>query len=545
MGEVTDPARLCDLFLRRSTLQDDKTTLKAHESDLRQRAEREGLTVRKVWQEELSAFKAGVIREEFDAAISAVLAGEVRHLLVWKLDRLSRKGMGQVGQVLDQFEANDARLLAHMDGLDSSIPQHRGLFAWLAEQARSESYNTSMRTRRTKAEKKMTGEWPGGQPPYGLRVRKGKKATERHPREYETARRIADALLRNEAAGVIAQALNSDGLKTRRGGKWRSSTITQLAHSPAWAGLMPVHERYTDISGRERWRATDEPMIGADGQPVRVGEGVITTGERIRILTGLRSRTSDSLAAGRRGKPAAQSLLSGLLKCGRCGGNMTKSGKQYRCYRRVNMGKSACQGMTVLVKDADAALSVAFISRASNLPYDHEAFQALALRWLAYDKPEESTRRTELALAVDEAQARLDSLDDAYYVQGRFKGAKGENRYEQMREAIESQLAPMTAELTRVTESLDPEILHDVDVLHQAWISADLERARMLLRIVLHSVTLLPPPGQGKTSSKWELYSRCCFHWVGEKPQPLKIDNRRLTDTVWYDPEPAAWHPNI
>ncbi|MGP3944903.1 recombinase family protein [Streptomyces sp. 6N106] len=189
------------------------------------RLKREGLTVREVWKEELSAFKAGVVREEFDSAIAAVLAGEVRHLLVWKLDRLSRRGMGQVGQVLDQFEAAGARLVAHVDGLDSSVPQHRGLFAWLAEQARSESFNTSTRTRRTKAR----------------------------------------------------------------------------------AGLMPVHERYTDRAGRERWRATGEPFIGPDSKPLRIGEGVVTADERARILAGLRSRTSESLATGRRGKPRAQS----------------------------------------------------------------------------------------------------------------------------------------------------------------------------------------------------------------------------------------------
>ncbi|MFJ7592119.1 recombinase family protein [Streptomyces sp. NPDC097617] len=151
MGIPTDPAKLCDLYLRRSTLQDNKDTLKAHERDLRERAQREGLTVREVWTDEASAFKAGVTREKFDKAIAAVVAGEVRHLLGWKLDRLSRGGMRQVGDVLDTFESRNARLVAHMDGLDSSVPQHRGLFAWLAEQARAESYNTSVRTRTTKA----------------------------------------------------------------------------------------------------------------------------------------------------------------------------------------------------------------------------------------------------------------------------------------------------------------------------------------------------------------------------------------------------------
>ncbi|MFG2954392.1 recombinase family protein [Streptomyces sp. NPDC048291] len=535
MGAITDPAKLCDLYLRRSNWQDDKTTLKKHERDLRERAAREGLTVRKVWLEEISAFKAGLTREEFDKAIAAVAADEVRHLLVWKLDRLSRQGMGQVGNVLDQFERIGARLIAHIDGLDSSVPQHRGLFAWLAEQARSESYNTSTRTRSTKAEKKLTGAWPGGQPPYGLRVRK--KRTQRNPKEFETARRIADALLNNDSAQSIADELNADGLRTRRGGMWRSSTITQLTHSPAWAGLMPVHERYVDDAGRERWRLTGEPLMGEDGKPIRIGEGVVTVGERARILAGLRSRTSESFATGRRGKPGANSLLSSFAKCGRCGGNMTKSGQQYRCYRRVNLGKSACKGMTVLVKDLDRAISAAFMARVRSLDGEHELFKELATRWLAYDDPETEARRVELIATVADAQSRLDKLDDAYYVQGRFKGAEGEHRYLKMREAIEGQLRSASTELAEIKAAIDLSILQDAERLRSAWIAADQEKARMLLRVVLHSFTVLPPRGQGCKRSWLKLLADCCFHWVGEKQQPLMRDAGRLNGVIVFEEE--------
>ncbi|HET6858366.1 MAG TPA: zinc ribbon domain-containing protein [Streptomyces sp.] len=104
-------------------------------------------------------------------------------------------------------------------------------------------------------------------------------------------------------------------------------------------------------------------------------------------------------------------MLSGLLKCGRCGGNMTKGGPQYRCYRRINLGRSACQGMTVLVKDADSVLSAAFMARVTSFTESHEVFQELARRWLAYENPEADARRTELVLALDNARARLDSLD--------------------------------------------------------------------------------------------------------------------------------------
>lgn len=535
MATDLDPSKLCDLYLRRSKLQDDKTTLRKHEKDLRAWADRAGLSVRKIWLEEVSAFKAGVVREEFDKALAAVAAGEVKTLLVWKLDRLSRRGMGQVGFVLDKFEAISARLVAFIDGLDSSISQHRGLFAWLAEQARSESYNISVRTTSTKAEKKLSGRWPGGQAPYGLRVKGGR--TKHNKKEYLNARLIATSLLDGMATGPLAEKMNSMEVKTRRGAQWRSSSITQLVRSPAFAGLMPVFERYIDTSGRDRWRPTNEPLLNAKGKPVRVGKGVVTPAERLLILAKLRSRTSESLASGRRGKPAAQSLLSSYAKCGRCGGPMTKSGQQYRCYKRVNMGKSVCQGMTVLVKDADSVVEAAFMARVSTFTSESEIYRALALRWLAYDNPEANARREELITAADDASTRLERLDGAYFVKGQFKDPKGDERYAQMRGSIETQLAAIKMELDEISKNVNLSVLRDPQRIKQEWTSADLNQARQLLGIVMHSVTILPPRGQGCKRSWFELYSDLCFHWVGEKQQPLRRGMQDVNGVTPFLPE--------
>nr|WP_281277967.1 zinc ribbon domain-containing protein [Streptomyces globosus] len=210
--------------------------------------------------------------------------------------------------------------------------------------------------------------------------------------------------------------------------------------------------------------------------------------------------------------------MSGLLKCGRCGGNMVKGGPSYRCYRRINLGKSTCQGMSVLVNAADDAITHAFISRVSTLPDDDGLLVDLAIRWLAVEDPEKDVRRTELTLAVDDARARLDSLDEAHFVQGRFKGPKGQQRYDQLRDAITAQLDSLEAELAELTRAIDITILRDGEMLHQAWMAADQERARMLLRVVLHSVALLPSRGQG---CKDPVLTRFRFHWVGEDPQPV------------------------
>lgn len=108
-----------DLYLRLSVDREGKDSLERQESDLREWAARSGLTVRRVWRDAgKSGFKKEVVRAEFDGAIRALANGEVGTLAVWKLDRLSRRGAGQVGLVLDQIEDAGGRIFFLQDGLE-------------------------------------------------------------------------------------------------------------------------------------------------------------------------------------------------------------------------------------------------------------------------------------------------------------------------------------------------------------------------------------------------------------------------------------------
>lgn len=55
----------------------------------------------------------------FEAAARAVITGAVRTLIVWNLDRPSRKGTAEVGPLLDEFDKVGGRLISVMDELDS------------------------------------------------------------------------------------------------------------------------------------------------------------------------------------------------------------------------------------------------------------------------------------------------------------------------------------------------------------------------------------------------------------------------------------------
>jgi DNA invertase Pin-like site-specific DNA recombinase len=78
-------------------------------------------------------------RRGLDDALSLLLACRIKTLYVAKLDRLTRRGMGHVGLILDELEKVGGRIVFVADGLDTSKPGVRLIIAILAEQARAES----------------------------------------------------------------------------------------------------------------------------------------------------------------------------------------------------------------------------------------------------------------------------------------------------------------------------------------------------------------------------------------------------------------------
>jgi DNA invertase Pin-like site-specific DNA recombinase len=164
----TDPANLVEIYLRRSRQKDDKGMLAEGERDVRAWAAREGLTVHAVHVEEVSASKRHVKRPKYERACANVLAGKARTLAVWRVDRASRLGAGDADKLTEELSAVGARMVAVGQGLDSS--RDRMPFVILAELARAEAENISVRTTVGHRAAKRAGKWPGGRAPYGLRI---------------------------------------------------------------------------------------------------------------------------------------------------------------------------------------------------------------------------------------------------------------------------------------------------------------------------------------------------------------------------------------
>ncbi|MFZ4300991.1 recombinase family protein [Streptomyces cinereoruber] len=496
-GPVTgDPADLAEMYVRRSKKKDTLSALREQVRRMCWHAGQESKRIRHVWFEQKSASKAYVRREEFEKATAAITnAGLSKTLYVFKTSRLSRRGMGQVGLLLDKFEERQARIYVVAENIDSR--RSRMVLAILSEQAREQAADISEFTKIGVDGNKADGRWTGGVTPFGLYSPKGSGKLKHHPTEYPIARRIAEYLLDRMTPGWIANKLNSEEILTRHGKKWTGPGIVSLAHSVAWAGLVVKREKMLDDNGNDtgKYHRGGTPLLDKTGNPISCGEGVITFAEHVKINSILASRAQAGTSIGdrTRGKREIVALLSNTLRCGLCNGPTANGGPNYRCYARQVEGPSSCTGVSTDRKRADDAVTAMWFSHILSLPPKSPTLLAIAKEWLAYNDPDKEARKAHVSAALESAVGREMKLEKEFFVLGRMD----EQKYDRLREQVAAQITELKAELADLSQEADLTPLMDPLSLAELWEGTGVGGQRALLKAALKGVTLAPAKYRG------------------------------------------------
>ncbi len=503
---------LVDLYLRLSIDREGKDSIERQEADLREWAAREGLTVRRVWADAgKSGYKRDVKRPDFDAAVAALKAGEVSTLGVWKLDRLSRRGAGQVGLVLDDVEHVGGRLVFLKDSLDSSVPGHRMVIVMVSEQARAESANTSLRVRAKKDDSRKRGHYLGGSAPFGYVVGDARKLRP-HDAEAPLIREVVDRVLAGETLLAVCRDWNARGVPTRRGGsQWRPSTLSAALRSPALAGLMP-EKRIDEASGK--WSTSTAPWRDPDtGEVVSLMadgvEPIVSESERVRLLEVMDGRLR---RYGRGMRPVKQpaSLLGGLLVCASCKRSANTFGNSYRCRRWHTDGNDCEHPLNVSIATIEPVVRRAWAYGLAALEPDSPVLAAVADHWLAKFDPAPLEERRDLVARLEEARARLASADDDHYVRGTLDA----DRHARVTGGLDERIAGLTARLRELPEPrADLGALLEPEVSLPAIEAASVTEARTLLRLAIRRIEVTAAPKQG---ARFVPHERMRIRWVGE-----------------------------
>ena len=161
--------------------------------------------------------------------LAAIDAGEVDAVVIYKLDRLSRKQRDTMTIIEDIFLAHDITLLSLNETLDTSTPWGRAMIGILSSFNQMESENIQVRTAMGREAKAEQGGYAGGKPPIGYRAENGKLVVV--PEEAEIVREVFAMRKEGYTLMAIADELNAMGYRTKRGLPFRHSAVQTILNN--------------------------------------------------------------------------------------------------------------------------------------------------------------------------------------------------------------------------------------------------------------------------------------------------------------------------
>lgn len=177
--------------------------------------------------------------------LSAIRNNEIEAVVIYKLDRLSRKQRDTMTIIEDIFLKNDIALVSLNETLDTTTPWGRAMIGILSSFNQMESENIQMRTEMGRKAKATNGGYAGGKPPIGYKAVDGELVIV--PDEAEIVRLVFK--LRSEGFTLkgIAQELNERGYRTKKGGEFLHSAIqTILANEETYRGKYRYGDKSTE-----------------------------------------------------------------------------------------------------------------------------------------------------------------------------------------------------------------------------------------------------------------------------------------------------------
>ncbi len=451
---MTTQTRTCNvgIYVRISDDRDGtQTATKRQLEDCRRFAASKGWHVADVFEDvDTSAYQRTSKRPEFERMMGALREGAIDGVLVWKIDRLSRRQRDLV-RVDEQCEESGGFIATVSEQLDTRQPAGRFVAELLVSQARMESANTSLRVARAHESMAKNGQPVlGGTRAFGY----NKDRSEIIPEEAELIREAARRVMAGEGLRGVCMDWQARGVVTPTGKVWKQPPLRRLLMSAT-------------ISGQRDYQGSLTPGIWP---------AIVTPAETAQ----LRRILSDPARRRNKGNARSYLLSGGLLRCGRCGEPLVARPRQdgvrrYVCARQP--GLANCGKMARLAEPVEDVVTEA-------------VFQALEGADLAaYIRRDDREADAALWDAVAADEAALEDLARDYYAEK----AISRPEFFAARDVLEERLERNRAAMARSSRSdvLNVVIGSGID-LRKMWTERSLDWRRAVIAAIIDHVVIEP-----------------------------------------------------
>ena len=320
---------------------------------------------------------ANIKRPEFQRLLNHIKRNKISVLICYRLDRISRN-VADFSSILELLQSHNVAFISIKEQFDTSTPIGKAMVYIASVFAQLERDTIAERIRDNMLELSKTGRWLGGQLPLGF---KGEKITyidyefkERSmhklspiSKEISIVKQIFNDYLTTNSIEYVLKKLSMNNLKGKNGGEFANASIKDILRNPVYVksnenvkkylenknilfcgnpnecGIMLYNKR---ISGKKlnptnKWIAS-----------VAMHEGIIDAKDWLKVQNTLDENESKRASTSIRLGTSKQALLSGILKCSKCGfpmrityGRTRKDGTKtyyYTCTHKYINSKEKC-----------------------------------------------------------------------------------------------------------------------------------------------------------------------------------------------------------
>lgn len=254
-------------------------------------------------------------RPAYQQMMSRVRTGEFSHILVWKIDRISRNLL-DFAAMYAELKKLGVVFVSKNEQFDTSNAMGEAMLKIILVFAELERNMTSERVSAVMIARANEGIWNGGKVPFGYSYDKETKTFSINETEEAVILKIFEIYEAEHSLLRTTQIMNEKGLLPRSGIPWNPTTVRTMLVNPFYSGTYRYN--YHDESSKTfSVKPEDEWVIVEDHHPA-----IIDKDRQQAII--------DDLASRRRGQPGSGlsynrgnvHIFAGLLRCDYCGSNM-------------------------------------------------------------------------------------------------------------------------------------------------------------------------------------------------------------------------------
>lgn len=311
---MTDSPKRAALYVRVSTsYQIDKDSLPVQRQELTNYA-KYALNIDSYEIFEDAGYSAkNTSRPRYQQMMARIREHEFTHLIVWKIDRISRNLL-DFATMYQELKDLNVTFVSKNEQFDTSSAMGEAMLKIILVFAELERKMTAERVSAVLLARATDGKWNGGRCPFGYEHENGTSLFTINQQEAAIVREIYDSYEHGGTLNTITKALNERGEKTRTGA-WNQNGVWIILTNPFYYGALRYNYR-NESKGLSGWSfRRDEDIIIIPGH-----HEAIVTKEQFDFCQAKLDRNNLKLRDTQKTYQRKNvHVFAGLIVCGVCG----------------------------------------------------------------------------------------------------------------------------------------------------------------------------------------------------------------------------------